>query len=57
LSPEPTQRVEDETPVVLEQRVDERQLAGGLDQEGMNVAALPVPEAVDAVCELDHAGA
>src|SRR5262249_10331481 len=42
------QGVEDEAGVALEERVDERELATRLEQEGMDVAAPAVPEAVDA---------
>ena len=47
-------RLQHEARVVLEQRVDERQLAARLDQERMHVPALAVAEAVDAGRELDH---
>ena len=47
-------RLEHEPRVVLEQRVDERQLAAVVDQERVHVPALAVAEAVDAGRELGH---
>ena len=47
-------RLEHEPRVVLEQRVDERELAAVVDQERVHVPALAVAERVDAGSELGH---
>jgi hypothetical protein len=52
---EALQRIEDEARVALEERVDERELAAGLEQEGVDMPALAVAEAVDAGGQLLHA--
>ena len=54
LAPELRERLEHQPPVVLEQRVDERELAPVVDQERVHVAALAVAERVDAGSELGH---
>ena len=52
---EPPDRVEDTGAVGFEERVDERQLAARLQQEGANAAALRPAETVDSLRELPHA--
>jgi hypothetical protein len=54
LAPELSDRSEDTAAVVLKQRVDQGQLAGVVEQEGVHAAALGVAEAVDARRELSH---
>ena len=48
-------RLQHETGVALEERVDERQLSARVDQEGVHATACLVAERVHARCELDHA--
>ena len=56
-APEPADRFEDEACVVLEQGVDEGELACVLDQDGSDVPALGRAEAVGAWSELSQAEA
>jgi len=53
-SAEVPNRGEDERGVGFEQRVNERELAAIIDQEGADMTALAVAEAVDAGGELSH---
>ena len=55
LAAEPADRVEHAARVVLEERVDERQLAVRVEQERADAAALLAAEHVDARRELPHA--
>ena len=48
-------RLQHESRIVLEQRVDERELAARVDEKRVHVPALAVAEAVDAGRELGHA--
>src|SRR4051794_35299565 len=52
--PELPDRVEHQPAVALEQRVDERELAAVVEEERVDVTALPVAEAVDAGPYLSH---
>ena len=54
LFPSLPDRLEDEPAVALEQCVHERELATVVDQEGVDVPALPVAETVDAGRDLGH---
>ena len=54
-SAEPAERVEDEPAVVLEQRVDEDELAAaGVDEERPDVPALRMAEAMNSFRQLPH---
>ena len=47
-------RMQHEVRIVLEERVDERELAARVDEERVHAPAFAVAEAVDAGSELDH---